>query len=282
MPAAPIPDPMQCDSCESGGDDPLAHKRDAGLHAFGARRILGMRVDASTYARAVQAILEMAESGGGATCVATVHMVMEAHDDPAFQRIVNAADLVTSDGMPLVWCLRARGLREAERVYGPDLMPAVCAAAAARGVPVGLYGGSPDVIAQLPQRLAERFPGLRIAFASSPPYRALTPIEDAAVVEAIRESGARILFVGLGCPKQERWMAAHREQLECAMVGVGAAFDFLAGAKRQAPRWVQRAGLEWLFRLASEPRRLWRRYAIHNPRFVWLALRESLAAGRER
>ena len=240
-----------------------------------------MRVDASTYARAVQAILEMAESGGGTTCVATVHMVMEAHDDPAFQRIVNAADLVTSDGMPLVWTLRARGLREAERVYGPDLMPAVCAAAAARGVPIGLYGGSPDVIAQLPQRLAERFPGLRIAFASSPPYRALTPEEDARVVEAIRDSGARVLFVGLGCPKQERWMAAHREQLECAMVGVGAAFDFLAGAKRQAPRFMQRAGLEWLFRLASEPRRLWRRYAIHNPRFVWLALRESLGAGRE-
>ena len=267
---------MQCDSRESGGDAP-ARKRDAGLHAFGARRILGMRVDASTYARAVQAILEMAETGGGTTCVATVHMVMEAHDDPAFQRLVNAADLVTSDGMPLVWTLRARGLREAERVYGPDLMPAVCAAAAARGVPVGLYGGSPDVIAELPQRLAERFPGLRIAFASSPPYRALTPAEDAAVALAIRESGARVLFVGLGCPKQERWMAAHRERRPCAMVGVGAAFDFLAGAKRQAPRWMQRAGLEWLFRLASEPRRLWRRYAIHNPRFVWRVLRETLS-----
>ena len=271
---------MQCDSCESGGEAP-ARKRDAGLHALGARRILDMRVDASNYARAVQAILEMAETGGGTTCVATVHMVMEAHDDPALQRIVNAADLVTSDGMPLVWALRARGLRDAERVYGPDLVPAVCAAAAARRVPIALYGGSPDVIGELSRRLALRFSGLRIAFASSPPYRALTPEEDTAVVEAIRESGARILFVGLGCPKQERWMAAHRERLPCAMVGVGAAFDFLAGAKRQAPRWVRRAGLEWLFRLACEPRRLWRRYVWHNPRFVWLALRESLGAGRE-
>src|SRR5262249_10606908 len=116
-PAGPIPEAMQCDSC----DDAFARKRDAGLHAFGARHILGMRVDASTYARAVQAIFDMAETGGGTTCVATVHMVMEAYDDPAFQRIVNAADLVTSDGMPLVWALRARGLREAERVYGPDL-----------------------------------------------------------------------------------------------------------------------------------------------------------------
>jgi N-acetylglucosaminyldiphosphoundecaprenol N-acetyl-beta-D-mannosaminyltransferase len=157
-------------------------------------------------------------------------------------------------------------------------MPAVCAEAAARGVPIGVYGGSPDVIERLPRRLAERFPGLRIAFAASPPYRALTPQEDAAMVDAIRESGARILFVGLGCPKQERWMAVHRARLSCAMVGVGAAFDFLAGAKRQAPRWLQRMGLEWLFRLASEPRRLWRRYAIHNPRFVWLAGREVLRA----
>lgn len=253
-------------------------ERDAGLGAFGSRRILGMRVDATHSARAVEAILEMAETGGGVTCVATVHMVMEAHDDPAFRRLVNSADLVTSDGMPLVWMLRAHGLREAERVYGPDLMPEVCAAAAARGFPIGLYGASADVLDALAQRLAEHFPGLRVAFAMSPPYRALTPEEDAQVVEAIRESGARILFVGLGCPKQERWMAAHRERLDCAMVGVGAAFDFLAGRKRQAPRMLQRAGLEWLFRLASEPRRLWRRYAIHNPRFVWLAGRETLRA----
>jgi N-acetylglucosaminyldiphosphoundecaprenol N-acetyl-beta-D-mannosaminyltransferase len=201
-------------------------------------------------------------------------MVMEACDDPSFQRIVNAADLVTSDGMPLVWTLRARGLPAAQRVYGPDLVPEVCALAAARGIPVGFYGGSPEVVARMTERLAARFPGLRIAFAMGPPFRALTPAEDEQVLAAIRDSGARILFVGLGCPKQERWMAAHREQLPCAQVGVGAAFDFLAGAKRQAPRVLQRAGLEWLFRLACEPRRLWRRYAHHNPRFAWRALVE--------
>jgi N-acetylglucosaminyldiphosphoundecaprenol N-acetyl-beta-D-mannosaminyltransferase len=255
-------------------------KRDAGLAAFGARRILGMRVDASSYERAVLAILEMAETGGGTTCVATVHMVMEAFDDPIYQRVVNAAELVTSDGMPLVWTLRARGLPEAERVYGPDLVPAVCSAAAQRGVPVGFYGGSPAVVAALTRRMAELFPGLRIAFAMSPPFRALSAAEDAEVVADIRESGARILFVGLGCPKQERWMAEHRERLDCAQVGVGAAFDFLAGMKRQAPRWLQRAGLEWLFRLVCEPRRLWRRYAVHNPRFAWRAGLEILKARR--
>jgi N-acetylglucosaminyldiphosphoundecaprenol N-acetyl-beta-D-mannosaminyltransferase len=253
-----------------------AKPRDAGLGAFGARRILGMRVDATSYARAALAIAEMAETGGGVTCVASVHMVMEAFDDPGFQRIVNAAELVTSDGMPLVWTLRARGLREAERVYGPDLVPAVCALAASRRIPIGFYGGHPDVVARMCERLTARFPGLRIALAMSPPFRGLSPEEDAQVVDAIRDSGARILFVGLGCPKQERWMAAHRERLDCAQVGVGAAFDFLAGAKRQAPRFLQRAGLEWLFRLVCEPRRLGWRYGYHNPRFAWRALRETL------
>jgi N-acetylglucosaminyldiphosphoundecaprenol N-acetyl-beta-D-mannosaminyltransferase len=259
-------------------------KRDAGLAAFGARRILGTRVDASNYDRAVTAVLEMAETGGGVTCVATVHMLMEAFDDPAYRGVLNGSELVTSDGMPLVWSLRALGLREAERVYGPDLMPAVCRAAAERGVPIGLYGGTPAVLDALMRRLTRDYPGLRIAFAHSPPFRALTPAEDEEIVAAIRDSGARVLFVGLGCPKQERWMAEHRGRLACAQVGVGAAFDFLAGAKRQAPRSMQRAGLEWLFRLACEPRRLWRRYAHHNPRFALLVLaqvaRERRAARR--
>jgi N-acetylglucosaminyldiphosphoundecaprenol N-acetyl-beta-D-mannosaminyltransferase len=271
---------MELDPQLPAADAAPERKRDAGLAAFGARRILGMRVDASSYERAVTAILEMAETGGGTTCVATVHMVMEAFDDPAYQRVVNAAELVTSDGMPLVWTLRARGLPEAQRVYGPDLVPAVCAEAARGGVPVGFYGGSPEVLAALTRRLAVRLPGLRIAFAMSPPFRPLTPAEDAEVVADVRESGARILFVGLGCPKQERWMAEHRERLDCAQVGVGAAFDFLAGRKRQAPRLLQRAGLEWLFRLACEPRRLWRRYVWHNPRFAWLAGVEILRTRR--
>jgi N-acetylglucosaminyldiphosphoundecaprenol N-acetyl-beta-D-mannosaminyltransferase len=153
-------------------------------------------------------------------------------------------------------------------------MRLVCRRAEERGLPVGLYGGTPEVLEALRGRLVERHPLLRIAFAASPPFRPLTPEEVASTLEAIEASGARILFVGLGCPKQERWMAAQRSGLPCVMVGVGAAFDFLAGAKRQAPRWLQGAGLEWLFRLASEPRRLWRRYLILNPRFLFLLARE--------
>jgi N-acetylglucosaminyldiphosphoundecaprenol N-acetyl-beta-D-mannosaminyltransferase len=245
----------------------------------GSRRLLGMRVDVADYLEATCTILAMAESGGGMTCVANVHMVMEGWDDPGFRAIVNDAELVTSDGVPLVWALRALGARGAARVYGPTLLPFVCEHAARHGVAVGFYGGSPPVMAALTQRLAQRCPGLAIAFTHCPPLSDAPPAFDEPIAAAIEESGARVLFVGLGCPKQERWMAAHREHLSCALVGVGAAFDFVAGAKAQAPVWLQRAGLEWLFRLASEPRRLWRRYARHNPRFA-LHMALQIARGR--
>jgi N-acetylglucosaminyldiphosphoundecaprenol N-acetyl-beta-D-mannosaminyltransferase len=213
------------------------------------------------------------------TCVANVHMVMEAWDDPAFRTLVNDAELVTSDGVPLVWALRALGARGASRVYGPTLLPFVCEHAARAGVPVGFYGGTPDVMDELTQRLARRYRGLAIAFAHCPPHSDAPPALDEETIAAIEDSGVRVLFVALGCPKQERWMAAHREHLSCALIGVGAAFDFVAGAKPQAPEWLQRAGLEWLFRAAAEPRRLWWRYARHNPRFAW---RIALQIARER
>lgn len=240
-----------------------------------------MRVDATSYADATGRVLAWARAGESRyVCVATVHMVMEAYDDPSFRRVVNDGDLVTPDGMPLVWMLRALGVRGQERVYGPDLTLHVCRAAALGSVPVGFYGGHPDALDSLLRNLRTRFPQLQVAYAFSPPFRPLTQEEDARVVEEINSSGARILFVGLGCPKQERWMAAHRGRVRSVMLGVGAAFDFHAGRVRQAPRWMQSAGLEWLFRLAMEPRRLWRRYAKHNPRFAVLALAQLLGMRR--
>jgi N-acetylglucosaminyldiphosphoundecaprenol N-acetyl-beta-D-mannosaminyltransferase len=237
---------------------------------YGSRRILGMRVDGTTYEETTDAITDMASArSGGMVCVATVHMVMEAFDDPGFRQIVNTADRVTPDGVPLVTALRMLGIPLAKRVYGPALTLAVCQRAEELGLPVGFYGGTPEVVDVLTRKLSARFPKLEIPFAFAPPFRPLSEVEDAAVVDAIRAAGVAILFVGLGCPKQERWMAAHRELLRCTMVGVGAAFDFIAGAKRQAPRCMQRAGLEWLFRLLAEPRRLWRRYLIGNPRFLY-------------
>src|SRR5690606_12939436 len=167
--------------------------------------------------------------------------------------------------------LRRLGLPQAERVYGPTLTLHVCEAAASSNTPVAFYGGSPEAIAGLKQELTTRLPNINIAYAYSPPFRQLSEEEDQQVINDINASGARILFVGLGCPKQERWMAAHKERLPLTQLGVGAAFAFHAGQVKQAPAWLQDRGLEWLFRLAVEPRRLWRRYLYNNPRFLALA-----------
>lgn len=236
-----------------------------------SRFILGMRVDATSYRHAADQVIQWASDGESRyVCVATVHMVMEARDNPEFQRIVNQSDLVTPDGMPLVWGFRLLGVPSASRVYGPDLTPIVCRQAADAGIPVGFYGGAPAVVARMIDNLAARYPTLPVVYHHSPPFRPLQPEEAAQEIDDIRASGARILFVGLGCPKQERWMAERKDAIPAVMLGVGAAFDFLAGAKAQAPAAVQAMGLEWLFRLATEPSRLWRRYLYNNPRFLGL------------
>jgi N-acetylglucosaminyldiphosphoundecaprenol N-acetyl-beta-D-mannosaminyltransferase len=235
------------------------------------RYALGTKVHGTSYATATAQIIEWAKRGESRTvCVANVHTVMEAYDAREFQNVINEADLVTPDGMPLVWSLKLEGVKEATRVYGPDLTPTVFEAAEREDVPIGFYGGSSLVLNQLLERVKGKYPRLKIVFAQSPPYRPLTLQEDREVVKAIRRSGVRVLFVGLGCPKQERWMAEHRGQIPTVMLGVGAAFDFLAGSKRQSPRWMQSIGLEWLFRFATEPKRLFKRYMKHNPRFVVL------------
>jgi N-acetylglucosaminyldiphosphoundecaprenol N-acetyl-beta-D-mannosaminyltransferase len=201
---------------------------------------------------------------------------MEAHDSAEFQRIMNEADLVTPDGMPLVWGLRLLGHHHATRVYGPDLTPLLLACAAAADLPVGFYGGTPLALARLKEVVARRFPQLQVAYTCSPAFRPPTPEEDEQAIREINASGARILFIGLNTPKQEYWMAAHKPRVHAVMVGVGAAFDFLGGVKPQAPRWMMRIGMEWFFRLLTEPGRLWKRYLKHNPRFVLLFLVQLL------
>lgn len=219
-------------------------------------------------AEAAERILAWAESGQPAkVAAANVHMLVEARDDPSFAAMLAAFDLVTPDGMPLVWRLRQLGYPHQERVYGPDLMLEVCARAAARAVPVGIYGGTPEALSACCRNLARRFPALAIRYAFAPPVRPAAP-EDPETLAAIRESGVRILFVALGCPKQEKWIALNAPALPCVLFAVGAAVDFVGGKVPQAPRWMQRAGLEWAFRLATEPRRLFRRYAYTNTRFL--------------
>ena len=236
------------------------------------RYILGMRVDATNYNAATDLVMGWASRGESrCVCEAPIHMVMESYDSPDFRRCINEAELVTPGGMPIVWLMRLLGVRSQPRVYGPDLTLRVCEAAARAKVPVGIFGGTSEVARDFVRTLEVRYPGLPVVFVYTPPFRPLAPQEDQEVCAQIAASGCRILFVGLGCPKQERWMNEHRGRIRAVMLGVGAAFDFISGHKPQAPRWLQAMGGEWLFRLATEPRRLWRRYAYHNPRFVALA-----------
>lgn len=209
-------------------------------------------------------------------CVTGVHGVMESQRDPELLAIHNASGLTTPDGMPMVWAGHRAGAKWMQRVYGPDLMLSVLDRAAERGWKSFLYGGQQGVPELLKARLVERFPDLQIVGTYSPPFRPLTPTEDEDIVARINASEADLVWVGLSTPKQERWMAAHLPNLEAnALIGVGAAFDFHAGLVPQAPSWMQRRGLEWSYRLAKEPRRLWKRYFRNNPLFVAQILRNG-------
>lgn len=218
----------------------------------------------------------------GYVCVSGAHGVMECQGDEALREIHNRAALVTPDGMPLVWLSRWHGAKFVSRVYGPDLMLAFCGHSVAQGYRHFFFGGAEGIPELLASRLEGRFPGLAVAGCYSPPFKPPTEAEDRAIVERINAARPDVVWVGLSTPKQERWMAAHRSRLEApVLIGVGAAFDFHAGVKPQAPRWVQRGGLEWLFRLLSEPRRLGPRYAYIVPMFVLLVLLQKLGLRRQ-
>lgn len=243
--------------------------------------ILGLQIAATDYCQLIaQSRLWAAQAESRAVFFANVHVVMEAYDDAAFREALNKADLICPDGVPLVWALRSIGHKSASRVYGPDSMLALLKAAEEHDIPVGFYGSRDEVLKLLLDEVCRRFPRLRVVYSFSPPFRAPTHEEDLAICHDVAESGARFLFVGLGCPKQERWVMEHVNRIPAVMFGVGAAFDFVAGTTPQAPRWMMRSGLEWAFRLLSEPRRLMRRYARHNPRFVLFFLKQKLLSPR--
>lgn len=255
---------------------------DAEIHERSATRpILGVSVNASSYEEVVERSLSWAgQHQSRALFFVNVHVIMEALDDPSFRAYLNQADMINPDGMPLVWALRALGERGASRVYGPDATVAMLKAAEDAGIPVGFYGGSQSALGKLIDFVRRQYPKLKIVFVESPPFRTLTTEEDQAAIERIADSGARLLFVGLGCPKQERWIMEHVGKVSAVMFGVGAAFDFLSGSKVQAPRWMMRCGLEWVFRFAHEPRRLAKRYVKHNPRFIALFLHQLFSQSR--
>ena len=232
--------------------------------------VLGIPLALTDYDRTLDWIDATVESGGrGYLCVAAVHTVMTCREDPELRAAVLASDFTVPDGQPLVWAMNLLGHSLSSRVYGPDLMIRACERAARTGNSFYLYGGREASLTRLAAELPGRFPGLEILAARTAPFRDLTDEEAEAIAAEINATGADVVWVGLGVPLQEKWMAAMRGRLQApVLIGVGAAFDFHAGLKAQAPSWMQRLGLEWAFRLAKEPRRLWRRYLRYNPLFV--------------
>lgn len=240
------------------------------IPAAGSFKVLGVRVDAVQIPDVISRMSEWIEKGesGKYIAVTGMHGVMEAQQSPPFKEILNSASLVVADGMPLVWVGNFQRFAMPRRVYGPELMEAFCQETGG-SYRHFFYGGAPGVADQLGEVLKRRF-GIRVVGAYCPPFRRLNPEEERTVIDVLRTTRPDVLWVGLSTPKQESWMAEYRERVGVpVLVGVGAAFDFFTGRTRQAPRWMREHGLEWLFRLATEPRRLWRRYIIYGSQFAW-------------
>lgn len=251
----------------------------------GKHNIIGVQVHAVDYEHAVASIVAAAKEGRPwSTSALAVHGVMTGNMDSAHRRRLNGLDLIVPDGQPVRWALRLlHGIRLPDRVYGPELTIRTIAACGEAGLPIYLYGSRPEVLEQLSANLIKRFPSLVIAGAEPSKFRTLTEPERTETAARIRASGARVVMCGLGCPRQEVWAFEYRDLLRMPILAVGAAFDFHAGTLPQAPPWMQRRGLEWVFRLWQEPRRLWRRYLLLNPAYTfkiacqWLRLRKFAA-----
>ncbi len=240
--------------------------------------VLGIPIDVLNWDGVIYQISTWARAHESrVVCICNSHSVVTARQDDNFSNVISEADMATPDGAPVAWMLRRMGAQGQERINGPDLMLKYCEYAAGTDESIYLYGASEDTLHILVKKLHQRFPGLAVAGAYSPPFRPLTVEEETSVVEKINNSGAGVVWVSLGCPKQEKWMASHRGRIRAVMIGVGAAFDYHAGTIERAPLWMQRNGLEWFHRLISEPRRLWKRYFVTNSLFIWYAARQLLA-----
>ncbi|MCG8363586.1 MAG: WecB/TagA/CpsF family glycosyltransferase [Pseudanabaenales cyanobacterium] len=242
------------------------------------KHVLGSPVAALPFDAQIKAILDWASKRKSkVVCVANAHMLTEAYWCPDLGSILKQADLVTPDGMPIVWMLRLLGAANQDRVAGLDIISALCQRASRHHVSVFFLGSHLAILERMQARLKKEFPDLDIAGMEPLPFRPLTPEEDEAMIRMVNESGAGVVMVSLGCPKQEYWMAQHRAKIQAVMIGLGGAFPVYAGLFNRAPRWVREWGLEWAYRLIQEPRRLWRRYCITIPPFIWLALKQLLS-----
>ena len=240
-------------------------------------RILGVNVAVTNMRDMVNLITKHAEElKGEFICLSNVHTTVMAYENEEYRNVQNSAFIALPDGSPLAFVQRMRGYKEAEQVSGPDLMPALWKATEHTEISHYFYGSSEETIAALGEKLKKNYPGLKIAGMEAPPFRPLTEQEDAEAVERINRSGASILWVGLGAPKQEEWMYRHRKKVNCLMFGTGAGFDFHAGTVKRAPLWMRNHYLEWLYRLLQDPRRLWKRYVNTNGKFLFLSLKDAL------
>lgn len=254
-----------------------ADRRRKGLPGDRAR-ILSVDISTGTFEDLLGRIVRLGKARTSSyVCCVNAHMVAEAWRDPALQTVVDTADIASPDGMPVVYSMRLLHGRKQERVAGNDLMPALIARAEAEGQSVFFYGSTEAVLSCIEERIETDHPNLRVAGRSAPPFRDLTDAEMSSAADAVSASGANIVFVSLGCPRQERWMAAMKGRINAVMIGVGGAFPLFAGMDSRAPRWMRDLSLEWSYRLAREPRRLWRRYLVTNSIFLWLLLRELVA-----
>ena len=239
------------------------------------RKVISINISTGKYKDFIKEILFLAKKKESSyICVANVHMTIEAYNDENFKNIVNSADIITPDGMPLVKALKLLYRVEQDRVSGPDLMPDLLRKAESQGLSVFFYGSTEEVLKAIIKRARVEYPKLQIAGTYSPPFRELTGEEKEEIAELINDSGANIVFVSLGCPKQEKWMAEMKGKINAVMIGVGAAFPIYAGTQKRAPRWMQKLVLEWFYRLCQEPRRLFKRYFYTNFKFLYLISKE--------
>lgn len=246
-----------------------------------ARSVIGFPVAALPFDAQIALMLRWAKSfSSKVICIANVHMLIEAYHNPEFASVLKEADLVAPDGMPLVWMLKLMGVKNQDRVAGMDVLLALCKAACAEGISIFFLGSQPAVLKKMRERLETDFPTLQIAGMEPLPFRPMTEAEDTAIVQTLNDSKAGFVLVALGCPKQEAWMARHRGRVQAVMVGLGGAFPVYAGIHKRAPQLIRDLGLEWLYRLVQEPKRLWGRYSSTIPVFMWLALKQLLAAPR--
>ena len=240
------------------------------------KQLISININTGTYRNFVNELVEMSDNRSSYTCIANVHMLVEAYSNASFADIVNNADMITPDGMPLTWGLKLlHGVRQ-DRVAGMDLLPDLLKEAEQKSIPVYFYGGTEKMLTSIRENIPQRYPSLKIAGMFSPPFRELTPAEVELTAQFINNSGAKIVFVILGCPKQELWMGMMKNRINASMIGVGGALPVLLGIQKRAPVWMQRSSLEWLYRLCQEPRRLFKRYAVTNSIFLFLLCKEFI------